>query len=70
MNFNFSKMRCRKLAYMLEDGVWMWFIPFTDHMSQPLPKHAVDSGKCMTIKPNMMGGKFAVDSEPQGPPIK
>ena len=55
---------------MLEDGVWMWFIPFTDHMSQLLPKHAVDSGKCMTIKPNMMGGKFAVDSEPQGPPIK
>ena len=67
-NFNFNKMRCKKLAYMLEDGIWRWFIPFTDHMNQLLPKHAVASGNCKTQKQNLMGGKFAEDQEPQGPP--
>ena len=67
-NFNFSKMRCKKLAYMLEDGIWNWFIIFTDHMSKLLPKHAVASGNCRNQKTNLMGGKFTEDSEPQGPP--
>jgi len=67
-NFNFAKMRCKKLAYMLEDDVWKWFITFIDHMSKLLPKHSVSSGDCIVQKQNLMGGKFAEDSEQQGPP--
>ena len=53
---------------MLEDGIWKWFIIFTDHMSKLLPKHAVASGNCSGQKTNLMGGKFTEDSEQQGPP--
>jgi len=67
MNINFSKMRCRKLAWM-EEEVWTWFITFVDHMSKLLPKHAVALGDCIARKHNLMGGKFAEDQEPQGPP--
>jgi len=53
---------------MREPGIWRFFIVFTDHMSQLLPKHAVSSGDCIVQKQNLMGGKFEEDSEPQGPP--
>jgi len=33
------------------------------------PKHAVSQGDCIVQKQNLMGGKFAEDSEPQGPPL-
>jgi len=66
MNINFSKMRCRKLAWMLED--WPEWLYLVDAFSVLLPKHAIDSGDCKTQKQNMMGGKFAEDQEPQGPP--
>ena len=66
MNTNFSKMRCRKLAWMLED--WPNWLYLVDAFSALLPKHASDSGNCKTQKKNLMGGKFAEDQEPQGPP--
>jgi len=66
-NFNFNKMRCKKLAYMREPGIWRFYIVFTDHMGQLLPKHAVSSGDCLVQKQNLMGGKFEEDSEPNGP---
>ena len=59
-------MRCKKLAWMLED--WPDWLFLVDAFSGLLPKHAVDSGDCSTKKQNLMGGKFTEDSESQGPP--
>jgi len=59
-------MRCRKLAWMLED--WPEWLYLVDAFGVLLPKHAIDSGDCKTQKQNLMGGKFAEDQEPQGPP--
>ena len=64
-DFNFSKMRCKKLAYMLEDGIWNWFITFTDHMGQLLPKHAVALGRPLTMETQMNYG--AASQIPNGP---
>ena len=66
-NFNFAKMRCRKLAWMTE-SVWGWYTPFIDAFNHLLPKHAVSTGDCIACKHNVMGGKFKEDQEPQGPP--
>jgi len=66
MNINFSKMRCRKLAWMLED--WPDWLFLVDAFSVLLPKHAVAAGDCLFQKQNLMGGKFTEDSESQGPP--
>lgn len=68
-NFNFSKMRCVKRAYMVNENVWTWFITFVDHMGRLLPKHLVSAGDCLSQKQNLMGGKFTEDQEPQGPPL-
>jgi len=66
-DFNFSKMRCKKLAYMLEDGIWNWFITFTDHMGQLLPKHAVALGRPLTMKTQMNYGAASQSQIPNGP---
>jgi len=65
MNINFSKMRCRKLAWMLED--WPDWLFLVDAFSILQPKHAVSQGECLVQKQNMMGGKFAEDQEANGP---
>ena len=65
MNTNFSKMRCRKLAWMLED--WPDWLFLVDAFSVLQPKHAVSQGDCLVKKQNMMGGKFAEDQEANGP---
>ena len=67
-NFNFSKMRCKKLHWMSEVSIWKWFMPLIDAFEHLQPKHAVALGNCNVQKQNLMGGKFAEDSEPQGPP--
>jgi len=54
---------------MINENVWKWFITFVDHMSRLLPKHSVTTGDCIVQKQNLMGGKFAEDQEPQGPPL-
>ena len=54
---------------MREPGIWRFYIVFTDHMGQLLPKHAVSEGDCIVQKQNLMGGKFTEDQEPQGPPL-
>lgn len=54
---------------MINENVWTWFITFVDHMSRLLPKHSVTTGDCIVQKQNLMGGKFAEDQEPQGPPL-
>ena len=64
-NFNYSKMRCKKLAYMLEDGIWSWFIPFTDHMNQLLPKHAVGMTHSGALSCNRLF--IGSNDEPNGP---
>ena len=66
MNINFSKIRCRKLAWMLED--WPDWLFLVDAFSVLQPKHAVSLGDCLVQKKNLMGKKFAEDQEPQGPP--
>jgi len=64
--FNLSKMRIKKLAWMLEDWPnWLYLVDAFRHL---LPKHAVASGDCNVQKQNLMGGKFKEDQEPQGPP--
>jgi len=65
-NFNYAKMRCKKLGWMLKG--WPNWLYLVDAFSALLPKHAIDSGNCKTQKQNLMGGKFAEDQEPQGPP--
>lgn len=40
-NFNFDKIRCKKLHWMKEI-IWKWHILFTDHMSELIPRVAVD----------------------------
>ncbi len=64
--FNFNKMRCKKLAWMMED--WPQWLYLVDAFSVLLPKHAVASGDCNTQKQNLMGSKYQEDSEQQGPP--
>ncbi len=66
-NFNYSKMRCKKMHWMTENTIWQWWCTFTDCNSQLRPKHAVASGDCTTQKQNLMGGKYEEDSEPNGP---
>jgi len=66
MNINFSKMRCRKRAWMLQD--WPDWLFLVDAFSVLQPKHAVSIGDCLAQKKNLMGKKFAEDQEPQGPP--
>lgn len=66
-NFNFAKMRCKKLHWMTE-SVWRWYTPLIDAFRHLLPKHAVSTGDCGGQKQNLMGGKFTEDAEPQGPP--
>ena len=53
---------------MSEVNIWKWFMPLIDAFKHLQPKHAVVSGNCNVQKQNLMGGKFAEDSEPQGPP--
>ena len=52
---------------MREPGIWRFYIVFTDHMGQLLPKHAVASGDCLVQKQKLMVCKFEEDSEPNGP---
>jgi len=65
-NFNFSKMRCRKLAWMREE--WPEWLFLVDAFSALLPKHAVASGDSIARKHNLMGAKYSEDQESQGPP--
>ena len=53
---------------MSEVNIWKWFMPLIDAFKHLQPKHAVALGNCNVQKQNLMGGKFAEDSEPQGPP--
>ena len=67
-NFNFSKMRCKKLHWMTEVSIWKWFMPLIDAFNRLLPKHAVATGALYNLrKSNLMLGKFEEDSEPNGP---
>ena len=67
-NFNFSKMRCKKLHWMTEASIWKWFMPLIDAFNRLLPKHAVATGALYSLrKSNLMLGKFEEDSEPNGP---
>ena len=67
-NFNFSKMRCKKLYWMTEVTIWKWFTPLIDAFNRLLPKHAVATGALYSLrKSNLMLGKFEEDSEPNGP---
>ena len=66
-NFNFAKMRCKKLHWMTETKVWSWWLTFVDAHSQLQPKHQVAAGNCVAEKSNLMGGKYEEDSEPNGP---
>ena len=67
-NFNFSKMRCKKLYWMTEVSIWKWFMPMIDAFKRLLPKHAVATGALYSLrKSNLMLGKFEEDSEPNGP---
>ena len=50
---------------MLESGIWNWFIIFTDHMGQLLPKHAVALGRPLTMETQMNYG--AASQIPNGP---
>jgi len=53
---------------MREPGIWRFYIVFTDHMGQLLPKHSVSAGDCIVQKQNLMGGKYSEDSEQNAPP--
>ena len=68
-NFNYAKMRCKKLHWMTENTVWSWWLPFVDAHSQLQPKHQVATGGLYGLKrkSNLMLGKFEEDSEPNGP---
>tara|TARA_B100000795_G_scaffold153554_1_gene115110 strand:+ start:1937 stop:2149 length:213 start_codon:yes stop_codon:yes gene_type:complete len=66
-NFNYNKMRCKKLHWMTETTVWSWWLIFVDAHSELQPKHKVAAGDCIAEKSNLMGGKFEEDSEPNGP---
>jgi len=55
------------MHWMTENTIWQWWCTFTDCNSQLLPKHAVASGDCKAQKQNLMGAKYAEDSEPNGP---
>jgi len=68
-NYNFSKMRCRKLAWMIEDHVWKWHLVFTDHMNNLIPKHAVAKRRCLTLHSllNFGSGIINMARLPNGP---
>ena len=67
-NFNFPKMRCKKMYWMTENTIWSWWLPFVDAHSQLQPKHRVSIGSLYEFrKSNLMLGKFEEDSEPNGP---
>lgn len=66
-NYNFSKMRCRKLAWMIEDHVWKWHLVFTDHMSNLIPKHDVATGGLPCL-PAVNFGIHNVMDRGQAPP--
>ena len=68
-NFNFSKMRCKKLHWMTEINIWKWFMPLIDAFNRLLPKHAVATNALYVLKrkSNLTLGKFEEDSEPNGP---
>ena len=68
-NFNFSKMRCKKLHWMTESTIWSWWLPFVDAHRQLQPKHQVMAGGLYGLnqKSNLTLGKFEEDSEPNGP---
>jgi len=52
---------------MTETEIWSWWLPFVDAHSQLQPKHKVATGNCISVKTNIMGGKYEEDSEPNGP---
>jgi hypothetical protein len=67
-NFNYAKMRCKKLYWMTEINIWKWFMPMIDAFNRLLPKHAVATGGLYGLrKNNLTLGKFEEDSEPNGP---
>ena len=67
-NFNYAKMRCKKLHWMTENTIWSWWLPFVDAHSQLQPKHQVATGGSDVIREKHLAfGKFAEDSEPNGP---
>ena len=67
-NFNYAKMRCKKLHWMTENTIWSWWLPFVDAHSQLQPKHQVaTSGSDVIREKHLAFGKFAEDSEPNGP---
>jgi hypothetical protein len=67
-NFNYAKMRCKKLYWMTENTIWSWWLPFVDAHSLLQPKHQVATGGLYGLrKSNLTFGKFEEDSEPNGP---
>ena len=67
-NFNYAKMRCKKLHWMTEITVWSWWMTFVDAHSQLQPKHNVATGDVYTL-PWAVNFGFGLSIEPQGPPI-
>lgn len=65
MNINFSKMRCRKLAWMLED--WPDWLYLTDAFGVLLPKHAISSGAEMNVDTQLSFGSSSFSQIPNGP---
>jgi len=66
-NFNFSKMRCKKLYWMTEVRIWKWFTPLIDAFNHLQPKHVVASGDLYALQTQLNYG-FGKSIEPHGPP--
>jgi len=63
-NFNFSKMRCKKLAWMLED--WPNWLFLVDAYSHLIPRVAVSSPEFAFMQTNF--GNNQNQQCQQGPP--
>jgi len=65
MNFNFDKMQCKKLAWMLED--WPQWLYLVDAFSVLLPKHAISAGAEINVDCQLSFGSGSFSQIPNGP---
>jgi len=66
-NFNYPKMRCKKMHWMTENTIWQWWCTFTDCNSQLLPRYAVGKPEFKFMQTNF--GNNQNEQCQQGPPM-